>query len=189
MFGSSSIFVPVIWCNNAISIRNLLLIWKEIHFTGEWHNSWAETNGSEFCQRCSITGKVPHIIKIRQTITKLNVADLFHSRIICQKNHRAHWRVCPSVVQQKPGSCSCCHEQRYPFPHYCGICDLPSVSLTSWTTLKLCFRSEMVHPFLVACQGPDSSCNGICKTCAKMWQVRQFAKRLCWKKKDIWWNI
>lgn len=39
----------------------------------------------------------------------------------------------------------------------------------------------MVCPFLIACRGTDSSCNGICKTRAKMWQVRQFANRLCWK--------
>ena len=108
MFGSSSIFVPVIWCNNAISIRNLLLIWKEIHFTGDWYNSWAETNRSEFCRGCPLTGNISHTIKIRrQAITKLNVADLFHFHILFQHNTQAHWRICPSVEQQKPGSSSC----------------------------------------------------------------------------------
>ena len=67
--------------------------------------------GQNFAKDVQYTGKVPHIIKIRQAITKLNVADLFHSHIIFRHNPQAHRCVCPSVAQRKTGSCSCSHSR------------------------------------------------------------------------------
>ena len=118
MFESSSIFVPVIWCNNAISILNLLLIWKEMHFTCDRYNSWAETKRLEFYLGHSIN-KAPYIINIiLEAIMTSHVVNLLHLYItifqIIHEHNDTSTKVGTSLTilsQQKPGSCICSNSQ------------------------------------------------------------------------------
>ena len=72
----------------------------------------------------------PQCHKIKQLITSLHVAPLFHTRIVIfQHDPKARWCIRPILariqkIPSKQRSCSWIHEQPFPLPHYCAIGEL-----------------------------------------------------------------
>jgi hypothetical protein len=81
----------------------------------------------------------------RQAIKMLNVAHLFHRRVIFQRNNRAHYCIYPTLAQiqifcrrkNRTFAFASIYEQPLPLSHYYEIGDLPIVASDAQTIRRV----------------------------------------------------